>query len=115
MHQMVPMLTAAGADLELKSDQLGPPIYAAAYFGYDYTVEALIQAGANPDAIDDMFEETALHVAAQFGYREVARVLIDGGADLNLRDEEGYTALFWAQEYNYRRIVKLLKKHGATL
>ena len=43
------------------------------------------------------------------------RVLIEGGADINLRDEDGYTALYWAQEYNYRRIVKLLKKHGATL
>ena len=42
------------------------------------------------------------------------RVLIEGGADINLRDEDGYTALYWAQEYNYRRIVKLLKKHGAT-
>ena len=43
------------------------------------------------------------------------RVLIEGGADLNIKDMDGYTALFWAQEYNYRRIVKLLKKHGATL
>ena len=115
MFQMFPMLTAAGADLELKSSQLGPPIYAAAYFGYDYTVEALIEAGANPDATDDTYGETALLVAAQFGYREVARVLIEGGADLNIRDDDGYTALFWAQEYNYRRIAKMLKKHGATL
>ena len=77
MFQMIPMLTATGADLELKSDQLGPPIYAAAYFGYDYTVEALIQGGANPDARDDTYGETALIVAAQFGHREVARVLIE--------------------------------------
>ena len=68
------MLAAAGADLELKSDMYGaPPIYAAAIFGYDYTVEALIQAGADPDARDDYFEESAIIVAAQFGYRETVR------------------------------------------
>ena len=67
------MLAAAGADLELKSDHLGSPIYAAAYFGYDYTVKALIDAGANMNARDDMFGDTALIVAAQFGYRETVR------------------------------------------
>ena len=95
---MIPMLTAAGADLELKSDQLGPPIYAA-----------------TPGMTCTLYQETDLIVAAQFGYREVAWVLIEGGADLNLRDEDGDTALFWAEEYNYRRIAKLSKKHGATL
>ena len=127
------MLAAAGADLEMKSDHLGSPIYAAAYYGYDYTVKALIDAGANMNVRDDMYGETALIIAAQFGYRETVRlntnsfiehaytyvdqhrVLIEEGADLNLRDDDGYTALFWAQEYNYRRIVKMLKKHGATL
>ena len=74
------MLTAAGADLEMQSDQLGSPIYAAAYFGYDYTVEALIEAGADPDSVDDMYGETALIVAAQFGYRDTVRckILIKG-------------------------------------
>ena len=42
-------------------------------------------------------------------------VLIEGGADLNIQDEDGHTALFWAQEFNYKRIVKQLKKNGATL
>ena len=75
MIQMIPMLTAAGADLELKSDMYqAPPIYAAAVFGYDYTVEALIEAGANPDAKDDMFKESAIIVAAQFGYKETVRL-----------------------------------------
>ena len=52
---------------------MGTPIYVAAYFGYDYTVEVLIEAGADMNAKDDMFGDTALIVAAQFGYRETVR------------------------------------------
>ena len=49
------------------------PIYAAAYFGHHDTVEELIKAGADMNAKDDMFGDTALIVAAQFGYRETVR------------------------------------------
>ena len=57
----------------LRSNIMGTPIYVAAYFGYDYTVEVLIEAGADMNAKDDMFGDTALIVAAQFGYRETVR------------------------------------------
>ena len=37
------------------------------------------------------------------------------GVRVNARDGEGNTALHYAQLYNYRRVAKLLKKHGATI
>ena len=52
---------------------MGPPLYAAAFYGYDYTVEALIEAGADINAQGDLYGETALIVAARFGYRETVR------------------------------------------
>ena len=69
-----PLLATAGADLELRSGRMmGPPLYAAAFYGYDYTVEALIEAGADINAQADLYGETALIVAARFGYRETVR------------------------------------------
>ena len=40
---------------------------------------------------------------------------MEHGVDLNARDEEGNTALFYAEEYGLKKIVKLLENNGATL
>ena len=37
------------------------------------------------------------------------------GADLNARDDEGNTALYYAKNDGMRKIVKLLENNGATL
>ena len=43
------------------------------------------------------------------------RILLEYGVDVNIRDDEGNTALFYAQEYGNRKIAKLLINNGATL
>ena len=49
-------------------------------------------------------------------FREAVAVLLRvEGVRVNARDGEGNTALHYAQQYNYRRVAKLLKKHGATI
>ena len=49
-------------------------------------------------------------------FRESVAVLLRvEGVRVNARDGEGNTALHYAQLYNYRRVAKLLKKHGATI
>ena len=49
-------------------------------------------------------------------FREAVAVLLRvEGVRVNARDGEGNTALHYAQLYNYRRVAKLLKKHGATI
>ena len=49
-------------------------------------------------------------------FREAVAVLLRvEGVRVNARDGEGNTALHYAQQYNYRRVAKLLKKHGATV
>lgn len=69
---------------------------------------------------------TALMVAAIEGHDEIVKLLVDNGADINITNNERYTALDWAQfkidsygaikfnkQNNYRNIIDCLKSHGA--
>ena len=44
-----------------------------------------------------------------------SRLIVQQGVDLNARDVEGNTALFYAKEFNNRKIAKFLENNGATL
>jgi ankyrin repeat protein len=40
-------------------------------------------------------------------------MLIEAGADVNMVDEDGETALYWASQEGYSEIVKMLEEAGA--
>jgi|GEM_PF-1346808 len=52
--------------------------------------KALIEAGANPNAIGDM-GETPLHVAVRSGLPDLVEALLVAGADAEIRSEFGST------------------------
>ena len=60
-----------------------------------------------------MSRQTPLHVASQRGLTEAARLLIRKGTDVNLRDENGYTALHLASYYGKETVVAMLLGEGA--
>lgn len=57
-------------------------------------VDRLLRAGVSPNAA--RFNVTPLVAAAEHGHVEVIQRLIDAGADVNLRDQQGMTALDYA-------------------
>jgi len=46
---------------------------------------------------------------------DTIKILLENGADINMRDEDGWTALKLAEIRNNRKLVKLLKTPEATL
>jgi ankyrin repeat protein len=65
------------------------------------------------------YEETiSLHSAAYFENLEVVQKLIEYDADINARDEDGWTPLCWASRGYYFKdgsVLRLLLEHGADI
>ncbi len=47
------------------------------------------------------------------GHAESVQVLLDSGTDVNAKNNDGTTALMFAEEEGHTEIVELLKKAGA--
>ena len=65
-----------------------------------------------------LFGISPLHSAAHFGDLEVIRKLIEYDADINAKDEKGWTPLHLASISRYFKdgsILRLLLEHGADI
>jgi ankyrin repeat protein len=97
------------------------PLILAAGLGQADIVSMLLKMGAAPntkDSSDNTPEargSTALIKAAQGDYADVIRVLVTAkGIDLNARNRDGMTALWFAAEAEDLASVKLLRERGAA-
>jgi len=102
------ILLAAGADPNAK-DGGTTALMRAAQQGYPENVKALIDAGADINAVDDDGWPALMRADSV----EVVRVLVNAGADLTIKNKDGETALSMARRYDQTEVVKLLKSHGA--
>ncbi len=74
----------------------------------------LIKAGVNVNNQLKVSNSTALMSAAFSGDLEKVKLLVDAKADVNLKDKDQQTALFYAKKQNHVNVVNFLKKAGAT-
>jgi hypothetical protein len=104
------LLIEFGADTNCQ-DQNGdtPLAYAAAKL--PKIIPALLDKGAEINRRHSGI--TALMVAADNGTPDAVKYLLRGGADVQLRDKQGRTALYYAQGRGHTQIVSLLKQAGA--
>lgn len=96
------------------------PLLAALVDGRYAVADALIEAGADPDAPNAArfpsgqgFAHAALHMMVQRGDEEGVRRLIAAGADVNKQTTPGSTPLHLAAEIDSPRIVSMLMRAGA--
>jgi len=125
-YNIVELLIAAGADVNLKDTYGRTALFAvaASNAGSAEVTRALIQAGANVDAIVNVLGEiSVLQQAAISGHHEMIKLLIEAGVDLNWSDaddfEEGYksgqTPLYKAISFDQEEIAHILMDAGADL
>jgi len=74
-------------------------------------VRALLEAGANPDAVNPK-GDSALHIAAHDGRLAVIRELVAGGAAVDLRNADGLTALELVEKMEPRQLSPLAEMIG---
>ena len=105
---MVNLLMKSGA--EIKAECL---IHAATTKIDLRVTRSLLKYGADPNAQNKSFRQTAMHMAAFHDRADVARLLIRAGADVNIRDKHGFGPISNAISHNSKAMFNLLLKCGA--
>lgn len=107
------LLIEKGADINASDIQGNPPIYWAVTKGLADIANILLDKGAASDFVDKDNGRTLLHIAALQGHRDMVETLLDNKPDVNAKDNDGKTPLFYAGKYGHKIVADLLSKHGA--
>jgi ankyrin repeat protein len=92
------------------------PLHLACFFGQPALVEALISRGADWRARSrNPMRNAPLHAAAAGRNKDAVRTLLEHGADVNARQEGGWTALHAASQNGDVEMVRLLIAGGADV
>lgn len=86
----------------------------AAVRGHNEVCQALIERGAEVDAVDEADGESALHLAAKSGHQSVVCLLLDEGALIDKLDNWGRSPLSKALYAGWDKIGVLLLARGAN-
>jgi ankyrin repeat protein len=90
------------------------PLHLASFFGGAAAVQALLDAGAPPDAdAENALRVRPLHSAAAACDRDAVRALLEAGANPNVGQRGGWTPLHSAAHLDDEEMARLLLDHGA--
>ncbi len=110
---VVTLLVTNKADLTLQVAKFGwTPLRLAVIHGHLATAEALLKAGADPNAPDDQ-PIPLLHQAIIIGKKEMVGLLLANKVDINKKDPEGETPLAEALEQGNTAMIEFLRQRGA--
>lgn len=87
----------------------------AAKHGDTERVQALLQQGANVNAVDRQFGATALMWAAHEGHTDIVRLLLDSGASIDAQQSLGRTALWYTAQQGRIGPAEILIAAGANV
>lgn len=117
---------ALGWDEDLRRDLAADPalvsrrssdgftaLHYACFFGGPDAVAALLEAGADPDAVAGDLSVRPLHSAAAARDADAIRLLLEAGADPDATQAGGFTALHAAAQHDDAASASLLLRHGA--
>ena len=71
--------------------------------------------GINPEPTTAKASDISIHAAARQGKTEAVKQHLAAGADVNAKDESGWTPLHWAASKVHNKTAKLLIKEGADV
>ena len=114
-NNSLPLLLAAGADVNLKDKNGSSPLIHAATEGNESALELLFDHKAVLIDDADPKGETALIKAAKGGHTKCVKLLIAQDSPLEHKDSDGKTALNAAATLGYKIVVKLLLKAKANI
>ncbi|KAI9695778.1 MAG: hypothetical protein M1820_008451 [Bogoriella megaspora] len=112
--ELASLLVQHGAYVNSMDQEGHTTLVWAAYYNDESLASLLIQRGANLNPTDQG-GWTPLAWAAYYGSEAVARVLLETGKfDVNIKDQDGRTVLWWATEHKHKALADLLRLYNAT-
>jgi ankyrin repeat protein len=102
------LLLSIGAKANAKDDDTTALMFAAEYSTPE-GIKALIDAGAEVDAVNDSGWTALMHA----NKAENVQVLLNAGANMAIKNNDGDTVLAMAIRYKQEEVVQLLKSRGA--
>lgn len=85
----------------------------AAQRGHESLAELVLSKGADVNAADNFFEQSAFYLAAKNRHVGFIGILVANGADMSSDQESRRAALIWAARDGRDDVVELLLKNGA--
>lgn len=111
--ERVQQLLDSGSDPNVSDEEGWTALMWAAQNNDTAIAEALIEAGADLDIAEVIYEETALTVALYNDSKETVALLLEQGANANLQDSNGWTPLMTAASNGFIEAAQLLLNAGA--
>ena len=99
---------------ETRNDQRQTPLVVATKANHPRLATFLLEAGADPNAKDDLSDSAYLYAGAE-GYNEILRLTLRHGADVKSTNRFGGTALIPASEHGHVDTVRMLIDAGVPL
>jgi L-ascorbate metabolism protein UlaG (beta-lactamase superfamily) len=107
------LLIEHGADVNRQNEDGEAVLLGAVMSGEPDLVEALITAGAHPNASEKHYGRSVMHLAALQGHYAIVEHLIKAGAPVSGEDHAGNTPLDLAARYGHGDVADLLVANGA--
>lgn len=111
----VKLFLAEGIDINATNERGQTALIRAAEYQRTEVVTLLLGKGADVDKVGGRYARTALTEAAGAGNVVIIKQLVEKGADINAKDYEGTTPIFFACMYGHVEAVRLLIELGADL
>ncbi|MEC7409742.1 MAG: ankyrin repeat domain-containing protein [Planctomycetota bacterium] len=107
--EIVDYLLKKGATVDCRDRDKKTPLIHACTGPFSATVQTLIKAGADVNAIDGTEGFTPLMMAAGLGQAEIVEILLSNKANITKQDEDKETAIDHARNAGHEAIVKRLE------
>jgi ankyrin repeat protein len=103
-----------GRDIDTHSTDGFTPLALACFFGHEGLAAWLVNQGANVRlAATNAMRVAPIHAASAGRHFGILSMLVKSGADVNARQQQGFTALHAAAQNGDEASLRLLLNHGA--